>query len=263
LPVVDLAADARLRDVKFRRGARNILLLRHGDEVTEMAQFYRATITNSYNESRIMICLKFANRAHCFLITKIREPWIEIKTSKSNRQNKMPNNLDGEQLLLDPLNWRYATNGLDKTARNAWARNQAYIASGNPVNSAALLGIDLCPMEGFDRAQYDETLGLMAQGLASAVIATLGYRLPRDKCADAAKLRFPNEEALVALISFSQTNQLAKAFNHLPAARLGTNPLLKLKGQRPAVFVSSNDADGEPGGLLFQNVEKLIGEAYE
>jgi hypothetical protein len=38
LEVVDLAADARLRDVKFRRGARNILLFRHGDEVTEMAQ---------------------------------------------------------------------------------------------------------------------------------------------------------------------------------------------------------------------------------
>jgi hypothetical protein len=37
--VVDLAADARLRHVKFRRGARNILLFGQGDEVTEMAQF--------------------------------------------------------------------------------------------------------------------------------------------------------------------------------------------------------------------------------
>jgi hypothetical protein len=31
LEVVDLAADARLRDVKFGRGARNILLLRYSD----------------------------------------------------------------------------------------------------------------------------------------------------------------------------------------------------------------------------------------
>jgi predicted dinucleotide-binding enzyme len=82
--------------------------------------------------------------------------------------------------------------------------------------------------------------------------------------------------------------RLVKAFNHLPAAQLGSNP--PLEGQRQAVFVSSNDADasatvaavatqlgfapvelgrleeggvplhivgGQPGGLLFQNLEKL------
>src|SRR3984885_7557558 len=35
--------------------------------------------------------------------------------------------------------------------------------------------------------------------------------------------------------------RLVKAFNHLPAAQLGTNPAVE--GQRQAVFVSSNDAD--------------------
>ena len=82
--------------------------------------------------------------------------------------------------------------------------------------------------------------------------------------------------------------RLVKAFNHLPAAQLGTNP--PLEGQRQAVFVSSNDADasasvaavatqlgfapvelgklnqggaplhvlrGKPGGLLFENLVKL------
>ncbi len=86
---------------------------------------------------------------------------------------------------------------LDEGARNAWARNQAYLALGNLLNSAALLAIDACPMEGFDRARYDEILGLKAQGLASAVIATLGYRLPADKYANALKVRFPKEEVLV------------------------------------------------------------------
>ena len=88
--------------------------------------------------------------------------------------------------------------------------------------------------------------------------------------------------------------RLVKAFNHLAAAKLGTNP--SVKGQRQVVFVSSNDADasatvakvatrlgfapielgrldeggvplhalnGEPGGLMFQNVEKLIGGNHE
>jgi predicted dinucleotide-binding enzyme len=35
--------------------------------------------------------------------------------------------------------------------------------------------------------------------------------------------------------------RVVKAFNHLPAKQLGTNPAAK--GQRQAVFVSSNDAD--------------------
>ena len=83
---------------------------------------------------------------------------------------------------------------MDATARDAWARNQTYIALGNLLTSAALLGIDACPMEGFDRAQYDEILGLSAKGLASAVIATLGYRSPTDKYAAAPRIRFPKNE---------------------------------------------------------------------
>ncbi|MBU6409396.1 MAG: NAD(P)H-dependent oxidoreductase [Verrucomicrobia bacterium] len=86
---------------------------------------------------------------------------------------------------------------MDEPARNAWARNQAYIALGNLLTSAALIGIDACPMEGFDRAQYDEILGLKARGLSSAVIATLGYRLPADKYATAPKVRFPREQVFV------------------------------------------------------------------
>jgi predicted dinucleotide-binding enzyme len=82
--------------------------------------------------------------------------------------------------------------------------------------------------------------------------------------------------------------RLVKAFNHLPAAQLGTNP--SMEGQRQVVFVSSNVTDasatvaavatelgfapvelgrldkggaplhvlgGRPGGLLFQNLVKL------
>jgi len=87
----------------------------------------------------------------------------------------------------------------DEAARLAWARNQAYIALGNLLTSAALLGIDACPMEGFDRAQYDEILGLKAKGLAATVIATVGYRLPTDKYAAAPKVRFPKEQVFITV----------------------------------------------------------------
>jgi len=83
---------------------------------------------------------------------------------------------------------------MDEAGRDAWTRNQAYIALGNLLTSAALLGIDACPMEGFDRAQYDGILGLNEQGFASAVIATLGYRAASDQYATAPKVRFPKEQ---------------------------------------------------------------------
>jgi nitroreductase len=88
---------------------------------------------------------------------------------------------------------------MDEPARNAWARNQTYIALGNLLTSAALLGIDACPMEGFDHAQYDEILGLKAQGYASSAIATLGYRSTTDKYASALKVRFPKERLIARI----------------------------------------------------------------
>ncbi len=61
-----------------------------------------------------------------------------------------------------------------------WNARQAYIALGNFMTSAALLGIDTCPLEGFDPAKYDEILGLSEQGMAVAVACGAGYRLEGD-----------------------------------------------------------------------------------
>ncbi|EEF63005.1 NAD(P)H-dependent oxidoreductase [Pedosphaera parvula] len=88
---------------------------------------------------------------------------------------------------------------MDEAARNAWARNQAYIALGNLLTSAALLGIDACPMEGVDRDQYDEILGLKANGFATAVIVTLGHRSATDNYAIARKVRFPKEQVFARI----------------------------------------------------------------
>lgn len=84
--------------------------------------------------------------------------------------------------------------GMDETARRNWATNQTYIALGNLVTSAALLGIDAAPMEGFERHRYDDILGLKVRGLTASVIAAVGYRGASDKYATAPKVRFPREE---------------------------------------------------------------------
>jgi nitroreductase len=38
---------------------------------------------------------------------------------------------------------------------NEWSTRQAYIALGNFMTSAALLGVDTCPMEGIEPVNYD------------------------------------------------------------------------------------------------------------
>jgi nitroreductase len=79
---------------------------------------------------------------------------------------------------------------------NEWAARQVYIALGNFLTSAALLGVDACPMEGLDRAKFDEILGLDKKGYATAVIATAGYRATDDKYADAPKVRYPKSQVI-------------------------------------------------------------------
>lgn len=79
---------------------------------------------------------------------------------------------------------------------NHWATNQVYIALGNFMTAAAMLGIDTCPMEGIEPAKYDEILGLPKDGYATAVVATAGYRSADDKYAALAKVRFAAEDVI-------------------------------------------------------------------
>jgi len=78
-----------------------------------------------------------------------------------------------------------------------WATRQAYIALGNFMTSAALLGVDTCPMEGFVPEGYDEVLDLATHGLHAAVACATGYRSEDDKYAKLPKVRLPASELLV------------------------------------------------------------------
>ena len=75
-----------------------------------------------------------------------------------------------------------------------WAALQAYIALGNLMTAAGLLGVDTCAIEGFAPAEYDSILGLKDQGYASVVCCALGYRSGEDKYASLAKVRKPAAE---------------------------------------------------------------------
>jgi len=77
-----------------------------------------------------------------------------------------------------------------------WAHRQAYIALGNLLTSAAVSGIDTCPMEGIDPVGFDQVLGLQSLDLTTSVACTLGYCNTEDMQAHKPKVRFANSDFL-------------------------------------------------------------------
>jgi nitroreductase len=76
-----------------------------------------------------------------------------------------------------------------KTAHE-WAARQAYIALGNLMTAAAVLGVDACPMEGLVPVEYDKILRLEGTGYKTVMALALGYRAAGDKYAGLAKVRY-------------------------------------------------------------------------
>ena len=79
---------------------------------------------------------------------------------------------------------------------NEWSSRQVYIALGTFLTSCAVLGVDACPMEGFQPEEFDKILGLPVQGLHAVVLATAGYRAADDAYASLKKVRFPASEVI-------------------------------------------------------------------
>ncbi len=77
-----------------------------------------------------------------------------------------------------------------------WASNQLYIALGNLMTSAAVLGIDTCAIEGFSPAEYDRILELEQSDYRSRVVCACGYRSADDKYASLAKVRYAESDLI-------------------------------------------------------------------
>lgn len=80
-----------------------------------------------------------------------------------------------------------------------WAEKQVYLALGTLLLGAGALGVDACPMEGFDAAALDAELGLNAQGLRPIVLVALGYHSDADFNAKLPKSRLPAEALFTEL----------------------------------------------------------------
>jgi nitroreductase len=71
-----------------------------------------------------------------------------------------------------------------------WGARQAYILLANMMSSASMIGVDSCPIEGFDKNRLEALLGIDTQQEEIAVVATYGYRVAEAS----QKLRLPLED---------------------------------------------------------------------
>ncbi len=74
----------------------------------------------------------------------------------------------------------------------AWTAKQSYIALGNMMTAAAYIGIDSCPIEGFEKEKVEEILTLDTTKWQLSVVVPFGYRLNEQST----QLRLPFEEVV-------------------------------------------------------------------
>jgi nitroreductase len=106
-------------------------------------------------------------------------------------QGKQPEELAAYRGMIDGF-----VDALDAETRKNWNARQCYIALGQLMTSAAVMGVDTCPLEGIDKAAYDRILGLEGSGYATAVACAIGHRAADDAYATAPKARFAASEVI-------------------------------------------------------------------
>ena len=95
------------------------------------------------------------------------------------RSQLMRRNLPKDK--LDSFIELYASHLNDTLASNEkiyqWSARQTYIASANMMSAAAFIGIDSCPIEGFEKENVEKVLKLDTSKFQVAMMLPFGYRI--------------------------------------------------------------------------------------
>jgi nitroreductase len=142
----------------------------------------------SWNQTQIADC------SHLVVVTtlkKVRPDHVSEFIDRIAKTRGMPRaELKGyEDAILGS-----AVNGPLAANIQAWTQRQAYISMGFLMETAALLEIDSCPMEGITPAEYDKILGLASGDYSAVSVVALGYRHAEDGYQHAKKVRKPSTE---------------------------------------------------------------------
>jgi len=140
---------------------------------------------HSWNQSQITDCSHLVVLLKKRLITAADAD--QLITATAAARGLDPSLLEGYRKMIQVD----LIDGPRSQVIGAWAANQVYIALGNLLTSAALLGVDTCAIEGFSPPEYDRILKLEADDYQSCVVCACGYRSGDDKYASLAKVRYP------------------------------------------------------------------------
>ncbi|YCM44338.1 NAD(P)H-dependent oxidoreductase [Verrucomicrobiaceae bacterium 227] len=160
--------------------------------VVESEEIRAQLLPQSWNQKQVVDCSHFV-----VLTAKTNMGEEEIDTFLQRTIDVRGGELESLSMYRDMMVG--FTAGMDPAARLQWAKLQTYIALGQLMASAAVLGIDACPMEGINPVEYDRILGLPEKGLTTSVACALGYRSADDKYTSAPKVRFEKNELLTRL----------------------------------------------------------------
>ena len=147
-----------------------------------------ALLPNSWGQKQVVDCSHFV----VFTArTEMKEADVDKLIARTVELRKLPvGSLDAYRgMMIGDI-----VNGPRGKIAHEWAARQVYIALGNLMTCAAVLGVDACPMEGINPTEYDKILGVAGTGYKTVVALALGYRAASDKYASLAKVRFETSE---------------------------------------------------------------------
>ena len=124
--------------------------------------------------------------------------WDQVQITSCSHLVIVLAGIDSVKVASGEVEKRFARSGMDKDSLDfymglyashlentlnsdeniyAWTAKQSYIAASNMMTGAATKGIDSCPIEGFDKAQVEEILGLDTSKHQLAMVLPFGYRV--------------------------------------------------------------------------------------
>jgi nitroreductase len=149
-----------------------------------------ALLPNSWGQKQVVDCSHYV----VFLArTEMKEADVAKLIQRTSDLRGIPSeklNFYRDMILSDVVNGPRGKAAFD------WSARQCYIALGNLMTVAALLGVDACPMEGINPVEYDKILGLEGSGYKTVVALALGYRAAEDKYASLPKVRYELKELI-------------------------------------------------------------------
>lgn len=155
--------------------------------IVENAEVREQLVPHSWNQRQV------ADASHLLVIalrTDVDEAYVDQFVKRVEEVRGEPGFTGYRDMMVGFINQ------LDSEGVKQWGKLQTYIALGQFMTVAAMLGIDACPMEGFVASEYDEILGFKEKNLTTAVLCPAGYRSEEDKYGSLPKVRFEKDSLI-------------------------------------------------------------------